>query len=142
MNLSKINRHTLKITDLFPFLIFIVGTGFLIGYEFVLSSPEKGLLNTALYMTFIVAIFFLCIEKDNAKCLSKRLIEAEAISKAERERAIKLDNLTAQINKLKLFINTTANFHELSPSEQSAYLAAKASLFCLLIKRSSIKAVH
>ncbi|MCC4786045.1 hypothetical protein LMH77_24365 [Vibrio lentus] len=86
MNLSKIKHPSLKLTDLLPFLIFIVGTGFAIGYEFVSPSPEKGLLNSALYMAFVVAIFSLCIEKDNSRCLRKRLdIEVEENRKATAE---------------------------------------------------------
>ncbi len=129
MNLSKIKHPSLKLTDLLPFLIFIVGTGFAIGYEFVSPSPEKGLLNSALYMAFIVAIFSLCIEKDNSRCLRKRLdIEVEEHRKAVTEPVNKpdylipmekeFDDLISKIKKVNKFIQTNPNYHQLPPQEQ------------------------
>ncbi|WP_206191775.1 crAss001_48 related protein, partial [Vibrio lentus] len=128
MNLSIIKHPSLKLTDLLPFLIFIVGTGFAIGYEFVSPSPEKGLLNSALYMTFIVAIFSLCIEKDNSRCLRKRLdIEVEEHRKAVTEPVKpdhlirmekELDDLKTKIKKLRSFIKTNPDFNALSRQEQ------------------------
>lgn len=128
MNLSKIKPPSLTLTDLLPFLIFIVGTGFLVGYEFVSTSPEKGLLNSALYMVFIIAIFFLCVEKDDSQCLRKRLdIEVEEHRKAvtepvKQDHLIRmekeLDDLKTKIKKLRSFIETSPDFNELSRQEQ------------------------
>lgn len=128
MNLSKIKHPSLKLTDLLPFLIFIVGTGFLVGYEFVSTSPEKGLLNSALYMVFIIAIFFLRVEKEDSRCLRKRLdIEVEEHRKAITEPVKldhlirmekELDDLKTKIKKLRSFIETSPDFNELSRQEQ------------------------
>ncbi len=129
MNLSKIKHLSLKSTDLLPFLIFIVVTGFMIGYEFVSTNPEKGLLTSALYMVFIIAIFFWCVEKEDSRCLRKRLdIVVEANRKAvlkpvKPEHLIRmekeLDDLTNKTKVLMSSIKTSPYFNELSLQEQN-----------------------